>query len=303
MKRKILFTETAGLNTSVDPVRHKYSDEAGVTELAVAENVDVDDTGRPGTRKGWLYTVITSTTHSMFCEGGAWLCVIGDALTLVAEDLSTKALRNVTVGARMSYVQIEDRIYYANGREIGFVRDGVSIGWNKPATIFHLKDTTRVLSGPPTGSLLEYQKGRMLIAQSNVIWESEQYDVNAYNLVKGFVRMEGVVTMVKGVTDGVWVGTRNKVVFLKGSFSGDYRYELKGLFGVIPGTAVKVDGFLLGDGKIQEVGVLFVGKYGPCFGTSDGRLLPLSERKITVPNAVRGSGAVINKKYVFTLED
>jgi hypothetical protein len=303
MQRKILFTGSSGLNTEVDPVRHSYSSETGISELARAKNIKFDDTGRASIRKGWEYTSVTSAAHSLFCDGGEALFVTGNALTLLSPDMSTKALRNVTVGARMSYVQVGNRIYYTNGREKGFVRDRLSIAWEKPATVYHTKDSTRVLNGPPTGSLLEYHRGRMLIAQHNVIWESEQYDVNVYDLTKKFIQMEGTVTMLKGVTDGVWVGTRSRIAFLRGTHSGDYQYEPKGLFGAVLGTSVKAEGFMIADGSIQDIGVLFVGKYGPCFGTANGRLIPLTERKLSVPYALRGAGAVVNKRYIFTLED
>lgn len=303
MKRMLLFTGASGLNTEVDPVRHVYDPEKGITALALAKNVDFDYTGRPSNRKGWKFTSVSGNCHSLFSEGGVCLFVTGNALMVLASDLSTKAIRNVTVGARMSYVQVGASVYYCNGREIGFVKDGVSVEWSNPPVVYHVKDTTKVLSGPPVGSLLEYFNGRMYVVQQNIAWASEQYDVNSFDLSQSFIPFESSVTMVKGVTEGVWVGTRSKVIFLRGSHPGDFRYEIKGLFGTIPGTEVKVDGFKVGQGEIPEVGVLFTGKYGPCFGTADGRLIPLAERKVAVPSALRGAGAVLGKKYVVALED
>lgn len=302
MKRMVLFTGSTGLNTEIDPVRHVYSPETGVAEFAVSKNVDFDYTGKPSLRKGWKYTAVTGECHSLFCDGGTCLFVRDDALNILAGDFSVKPIRNVTVGARMSYAQIGDKIYYVNGREIGFVKGNASFSWSKPTVVHGVKDSTKVLSGPPTGNLVEYFNGRMYIVQSNVAWVSEQYDVNAYDLGKSFIPFEASVTMFTGVASGVWVGTSSRIVFLRGTFPGDFRYEVKGLFGVVARTATKVDSFLVGDGSIQDIGVVFVTKYGPCLGTSDGRLVPLSERKLTIPGAVRGAGVVFNKNYVFTLE-
>jgi hypothetical protein len=303
MKRLILFTGSSGLDTETDPVRHKYSETEGVRELSIAKNIDFDLTGRPSNRKGRKSTTVSGNCHSLFSHGNISLFVTEDALTLLSPSFSTKALRNVTIGARMSYAPVGNKVYYANGREIGFIRDTVSVSWSRATEVYNVKDSTIVLNGPPTGSLLEYYKGRMLIAQHNVIWESEQYDVNSYNLAKRFVQLEDIVTMVNGVIEGLWVGTRNRIAFLRGNSTSDYKYEIKGLFGVFPGTPVLVDSFLIGDGRIPEIGVLFATKYGPCLGTADGRLVPLTDRKLSVPNAVRGAGAVINNKYVFALED
>lgn len=302
MQRQLLFSGSTGLNNIVDPVRHEYIDKVGVNVLAIAKNVEHDFTGRVSRRKGWTYTTVTGNCHSLFCDGGMCLFVTGNALTLLAHDMSTTALRNVTVGARMSYAQVNDRVYYTNGREKGYVSANLSRGWTRPSTVHGVKDTTLMLSGPPTGSLLEYFKGRMYVIQMNVAWASEAYDVNTYNLVKNFVNFESPITMFKGVTQGVWVGTRNRIVFLRGTSLGEFTYEVKGLFGSFPGTEVKVDNFKIGDGNISEVGVLFATKYGACLGTSDGKLIPLTDRKLSVPYTLKGSGTVINSKYIFSLE-
>lgn len=303
MRRVILFTGTEGLNMEVDPVRHEYSEKDGIRDLAIAKNVDFDYTGRIRMRRGWKYTAITGNCHSLFSDGGDAVFVTGDALTILGSGYSTTALRNVTVGARMSYAQVGSKIYYANGREIGYITGGKSIAWQKPATVYHSKDSTRVLSGPPIGSLLEYFNGRMYVIQSSVAWVSEQYNVNVYALSEDYIPFESTVTMFKGVTDGIWVGTRNRIVFLRGTNPEDFRYEVKGLFGAIPGTVAKIDSFKVGNGNIPEVGVIFATKYGPCLGTSDGRLVPLTEKKVSVPSVVRGAGAVLDKKYLFNVDD
>ena len=128
---------------------------------------------------------------------------------------------------------VTGKVYYCNGREIGIVTGGVSTAWSKASVVFNIKDTTKVISGPPVGSLLEYFNGRMYVVQQNVVWVSEQYDVNAFDLAKGLIQFESGITMVQGVTDGLWVGTRNRVVFLRGSHPGDFKYEVKGMFGIV----------------------------------------------------------------------
>ena len=70
MKRLLLFSGSTGLNTEIDPVRHKYDAEKGISELAVARNVDFDYTGRVGNRKGWRYTTVTGNCHSLWSDGG-----------------------------------------------------------------------------------------------------------------------------------------------------------------------------------------------------------------------------------------
>ncbi len=302
MKRMVWFTKSTGLNIETDPVRNIYDDEDGVSSAKTAVDVDYDVSGRVSRRKGWSYTDVADSCHSLFCDGGPCLFVKGDALCLLGSDDSYKALRNVSVGAKMSYTPIEAKVYYSNGREKGFVSAGLSRSWTLPATVSPAKDSTKVLSAPPVGSMIEYHNGRMYVIQQNTAWFSEYMNLNVFDLTKNYMNFEAPLTMFRGVNEGVWVGTGSRTVFLVGGSAGNFEYKRKALCGVLKGSDVLVDGFLIATGEVEGVGVIFASTEGIFFGDERGGLHPLTNRNIRIPHGVNCSAVVKDKKYILTIE-
>jgi len=149
-KRIKLFTEADGLNIKDDPARLKYVPKTGVTDLAVAYNVDITDNGRISRRKGFTQQVALDT-HSLFCDGGSCLFVTGDALCILHPDYTYTSLRNVQQNAKMRYAQVDDTIYYLNGWQIGRVLEGLSVSWVMDDDEYG-PTTQQVFSDPPIGT-------------------------------------------------------------------------------------------------------------------------------------------------------
>ena len=302
MKRMMWFTESIGLDTEIDSVRHKYQEEKGVAAAKISYNIDYDKYGRISRRKGWEYTDVVSSCHSLFCGGGDCLFVSGDALTLLGGDYTVKELRNVTPNAPMSYQQVGPAVYYTNGTEKGAILAGRSFNWDKPDTNY-AKDTTKVWSGPPAGNMLAYHNGVMYVIQQHIAWHSEAYNVNLFNLTGGFLSFESPVSVFEGVTAGIWVCTESKIVFLRGTTPGNFAYERKATYGAVKGTGCLVDCALIGDGSISGVGVMFVTKYGIALGTEKGEFIPITINRLRLPKVVSGSGIVTGGRYIATLAD
>jgi hypothetical protein len=302
MKRLLWFTGSTGLDMSIDSVRHVYDPEKGIAPAKVAYNVDFDRSGRVSRRKGWRFTDVQSSCHSLYSGGGNTLFVSGSALYVLAGDLTATPIRNVTSGARMYYEQVGSKTFYMNGAERGFVLEGVSYSWEYPDQAYGQKDSTKTYSPPPMGSILCYFRGRMYIVQNYVAWYSEAYNLFLYDLVRNFIGVESDITMFKGVERGIWIGTRNRVVFLRGTGPEDFSWEKKALFGVVPGTDVEVDAGKLADQRYTGVGVLFTSTEGVFYGSIDGHLMEISAKKLKLPGAVNGAGVVVNDKYIVSLE-
>lgn len=306
MQRILWFKDSTGLDTTFDPARVPYDPETGVQPAKIAVNVDVSKTGRVGRRKGWKYTAITDQCHSIFCDGGDAFFVTGDALKLLAPDMSTTNLRNVTVDAQMSYTQIGSRTFYSNGRENGFILNGKSYGWN--TAVPNQKDSTIEYSPPPVGSLLGYYKGRIYVVQQHIIWYSEPNNLNTFNLKK-YLSFSSSVAMFKGVSKGIWVSTANQILFLKGNSPEDVRMDRKALIGVIPGSDTYIDctsipGLVDEYGyQIEGVGVIFCTAKGVYLGTEIGKLMQISRGKLDVPKALLGAGVCIGNRYIASLGD
>ncbi len=306
MQRTLWFSSSTGLDTTSDPVRVPYNPETGVQPASIAVNVDISKTGRVSRRKGWEGTDITDSSHSLFCDGGSAFFITGDALKMLAPDMSVRNLRNVTVNAPMSYVQVGSRTFYTNGRENGFILNETSYGWNQ--AVPNQKDSTIVYSPPPMGTLLGYYKSRMYVVQQHILWHSEANNLNTFNL-KNYHAFSSSITMFKGVSNGIWLGTENQILFLKGDSPDRLEQQRKALTGVIQGSDTYVDctsipGLVDEYGyQIEGVGVLFSTPKGIYIGTEKGKLMQLSKGKLTIPKSLLGAGVIIGNRYITSLGD
>ena len=300
-----IFNASTGLNTRIDPTRLVFDPEAGITDLAVAYNIDHDYTGRVSRRKGFEATGITSGSHSLYCDGGDALVVIGTNLCLVASDLSsTRALATVTENAPVDYAQVGDMIFWLNGHEKGFVRNQENHAWVKGT--YYGPTSTRQLSDPPVGTLLCAYKGRMWIAQGTVLFFSDPYSLNAFNLAHGFFPFEGdEITMVRGVKAGMFVGTDDAVWFLEGNTPASFKPYKAARSGAFKGTAAYVD---LSDLSPKEFlqnrtgeALVWTGPEGVSIGMPDGQVFHLTKDKHAQIQATDGGSCVIDGRYVCTL--
>lgn len=304
-----VFTGSTGLNVKIDPVRLKYHPKTGVQELAVAVNVDIDDTGRVSRRKG-ATKQLSGNCHSPFCDGGDAMIVKDDALCVLHSDYSTTPIRNVTPGARMNYCQVDNVIYYTNGYERGKLKtggefDGASYAWNKPSDYVG-PETKRVLSDPPTGTILEYFAGRMWIVQGKNAWYSEPHNLSAFDLADSLLSFEDRVVMIRATIDGLYISTDKRVMFIAGTDPASMSESIVADYPAIEGTDVKFIGraFYRKGGTITVTSVggslcaIWQAKEGICFGGPEGQFINLTEDKLVLPNALTGAGLVYNGKYI-----
>lgn len=111
------------------------SNEAEVKPKALREavNVDIGRGGELHRRRGYTLRVAGTAVHSITAVGSTVLFVDGDTLYLLdtTDWSTTELLTGLTNEARMSYAQAEDKIYFANGSEIGAVdvRTGTATGY------------------------------------------------------------------------------------------------------------------------------------------------------------------------------
>jgi hypothetical protein len=117
------YTNFAGLRNNVDPDRFNPGD------LAVAQNIDIDTSGRMSRRNGYT-SVRAGAAHSLWAGGSIALFVSGSQLNQLDASYSASVLRDgLTAGLFMSYVAEGDRIYFTNGEQTGIVENGASRTW------------------------------------------------------------------------------------------------------------------------------------------------------------------------------
>ena len=203
MPKAVWFKESFGLNTKYDHSRIPYDSERGVLELSESLNVNHDYTGSLTRRLGYAATDITQPCHSLFWEGGECLFVTGDALCILAKDLSYKSIRNVAPGARLSYAQIGDATIYVNGSQKGVVKNGASYEWTKPDNV-QAKDTTRVWDDPPVGEIVRLFAARAWVVSGNVIWYSEPFNYNLFQMGRNYIPLPGKIVMFRPLLGGAF---------------------------------------------------------------------------------------------------
>lgn len=111
------FTHNAftGLRNTVAQTRFSLAD------LAIAENVDIDDTGALRRRQGYGDAVIGGSWHSLWSNGARCFGVTGATLREISASYSTTTLATVTAGLRVKFHQQGSRIYWSNGKEKGVI--------------------------------------------------------------------------------------------------------------------------------------------------------------------------------------
>ncbi len=295
MKPLTIFRGSTGLNTKIDPTR-LYSN-AGIKDLAVAGDVDVGDTGRLSRRKGYTKQ-LAGNYHSLFCDKGACCFALGTGLYLLNLDYTSVMIATITENAPVSYTQVNDRIYWCNGMEKGYITQSLNHAWVKGTYIG--PETKRSFSDPPTGTIVEYYNNRMYVVQNNVLWYSEPGAYGTFDLARGFFQYGTNIRMVRAMADGLYVSSSNNTYFLQGGSPKDFQQRKVAPYAAIRGSDCKLDGSLI-EGSIvpgNGVAAMWLSNEGICYG-GPGGFQNLTLNKITnFPDGLSGSGVIHNDRYI-----
>lgn len=294
MKTIPVLRGSSGLNNKIDPVKLRWDSETGIQELAIAANVDIGDNGRISRRKGYTQVLALSDCHSSYSVGDYCIFVHGGALAVLERDYDYSNIRNVTVGAKVSYAQVENKVFYCNGYENGYVLNRLSYPWVGEEYVG--PTTTKTFSDPPVGSLLELFAGRIYIASGSVVWYTEPFAYSWVNLAEDFIPFQSEVKMVKAVKDGLWVSDADKTYFLGGTNPKEMTFEVVANYPAIEGTdCVAYD---IDEKKIA----IWTSTEGICIGASGGRFKNITRNKLWYPDSNVGAGFVTDGKYLSILQ-
>jgi hypothetical protein len=301
LKQRRLLLKTSGLNNAQPPTRLEYDSNTGVIELAEAYNVEIDDTGRPCRRGGYTATVRTESSHSMFTGRTGTFFVAGTILYRLNEDLTRTSVRTgLTTAAKVSYVEVLNTIYYMNGYEKGRLVNGVYSNWD--VGTYQGPVTIRQFSAPPIGTLLEAYNGTMFVVVKNILWFSERFGFNLFDMARGYVWFEDDITMVKAVADGLYVSTGRKVVFLKGQIPSDFQQINVSSYSAIKGTGIRINAEDMLKGQVVGTAVLWTASNGIHLGLAGGECKNLTEDRIELPYVTEGCAVLHNGKYVVVMK-
>lgn len=304
----LIFRDSNGINTKLDPTRLRFDAESGIVELAAAVNVVIDDSGRIIRRDGTTATARTEAWKNLFGCGAYALGTKGDALCILKADMSYTAIRNITEGARMSYARTsdgkQDVIFYCNDHEQGLVKNKISYSW--PLIMPIGAKTVKELYSAPRGHLLSIYNSRMFIAVNNILYYSEPNTYHAYRLAANYFGFPSRLRMIQAVDEGLWVSDSESIYFLGGEIAPS-RQEMprqikKADYPAREGSAVKVPASQIGIEGLTGIVPVFTTDEGICIGAGNGRLINITEKKLPLPSGLTGAGFYKDGHYTCTID-
>lgn len=294
-----IFSGTTGLHTNVDPVRAGFDPKTGITDLTAGINIDVTDSQKPTRRKGCVKKSSTPG-HSLFCDGGAVLFVTGSSLARLNPDFSHTILGPVSAPhLRMRYVQIGSSIYYGNGVHKGVFSEetGTAGDWVAPPSP---SDVEVDYQDPVPPTHLEYYRGRLFTAWENILLYSAEWGYSWFDLVNQVVPFPSRITMIRRVSEGLYVGCeRDGVFFCAGYGPDEFMVDRVSPDPPVEHTDVRVraDSVV---GEMKGDAAMWTSKSGVCFGGSQRMFMNLTEDRVDLPPAMTGC-AIANRSAYLSL--
>jgi len=295
-----IFRGTSGLNIVADPARIPMT-EAGINDVAEIVNMRIDQYNRPSRRPGFSL-LQAGSFHSLFCNTEDCFVIqtraTDDAIMQVAADGSLSGLRSgLTSGHKMSWAQHGDKTYYSNGIDRGIITSGSSGAWD--VGTYHGPETNRNFTIPESMTHLQIHSGRMFASVGKVLWWSELFRFDLFNLADSFVQFNTGIRMIKPVDGGLYISSGRNTYFLSGLSPEDFTLHKVASFPAVEWSdAIEyVDG---GDiGYDPGLCALWASTEGAILGTPSGSIINLTKTKIVYPeNVSTGFGALIGYEFI-----
>lgn len=157
----------------------------------------------------------------------------------------------------------------------------------------------RHMSPMPGGDFLAYWRGRLLTARANVLRWSEAMAYHLHDERHGFVQMPQRITFVAPVEQGIWVGQRDHVVFLRGTSPAELVAERKDSQSPVYGSAVLVTSDALSAELSQGVAAaVWLAENGYVAGTASGSVVELHAGVLRGISGVSGTSVVFARRML-----
>ncbi len=282
-------TKFSGIN-NIDKTFRIEPDEDNNTftfPLVEANNVLIDNTLSIETRPGRELSISGEDIHSLWSDGNKCFFVDGDKLYQIYQVYPTLGARLVrsglVSGARMSYAVFNDRVYYTNNYNKGYVRNFVDVSFSDPDIKFK-----RSL---PAGKFIEYYKGCLYVAVGSSIYISDPL-CDYFDTRMGYRRFASNITMLRAVDTGIYVADI-RTYFMRGDSNEDFERAEVYSTGAVPYTDIRTPGDDLNNPKVGNVAI-WTSEDGICIGDNSGVVDNVTRLKYAL-NATSTGAAYIRK--------
>lgn len=262
-------------------------DQKYVYPLQQANNVEIDNTYEIASRSGYTSVKTGTDIHSMWSDGSTWLYADGSTLYEIDINYVVRSLRSDLKSGVLSYAPFNDRIYYTNEYQIGYIKDNADNGLPAPGREF--KEPL------PAGQLIEYFMGCLYVAKDNILYISDPL-CDYYDVRTGYRIFKGRITMVRAVDEGLYVSD-DKVWFIKGKGNEDFIRDEAYPVRAIPHTDVRIAGKYIDDSMTGNI-AMWTGENGICLGDNTGNVINLTDARYTFTVRGRGTGFVREKSNI-----
>lgn len=266
------------------PIAHEY-----VYPLLQANNVEIDDTGGISSRSGYGTAGTGGVDiHSMWSDNTTCLYVDGTTLYQMNADYTTLTLRaELTRGVRMSYAPFNDRIYYTNDHEIGYIKNQANSLLSDPGREFKMP--------LPAGQFIEYYRGCLYVACGDTLYISDPL-CDYFDIRTGYKLFASRITLLRAVDDGLYVAD-DKTYFIRGKANEDFERDEVYPARAIPFTDIRIVGKYIDDGLLGNV-AMWTAENGICLGDNSGQVKNLTEARYTFTSHGQGTGFLREKNGV-----
>lgn len=226
---------------------------------------------------------IEGPIHYVLAElsGGVSVEIPHSVLDLAAESIEYVRLYISTTDGQV--------LYFANELAVG---DSGTIEYTGDTSDLQVAAEANNYDNMPTDGFLEEHGGRIWTSTrgasgGGIVVYSNPYS-ELTDLLANFFPFKGEITGLGSVESGLYVGTTEGVYYLNGHDPEQMVALEKVSYGVIPGTMVKADGRLVGEGANATV-LLWSSDRGFCAGFPGGEVVNLTERRVGTLTGAAGT--------------
>jgi hypothetical protein len=290
----IILSSFAGVKNTVGEER------LATGELSAAVNVDIDDAGQLRRRRGYIQKD-GANYHSLSNQAGK--CFVVKDGTLGTLDFGYNFAPLTFVGDDpLDYTSVGSTVYFSSRDTSGKIVLGEPEAWGIDdggrwvSPVMRPTDTLGAISGrllekPPRASLIESYRGRIYLADGNVLWATELYLYDLIDKSKNFYQLDHAITMIAAAADGLYVGTEQQLLFLQGTFSKGLSMDVVMETPVVRGSVVQVPySKAHPQARTSPVpegyGPMFMTGTGICLGLPSGQVFNLTQDRVVFPGAV-----------------